>query len=170
MFFPMQFAKDSFYVALRDRLAALNPARVVYLDGASRPAVIVAENRAPGATVPFDDAFYLRWGAVRTVASTQHARRPLLALDCVISYRTSGTADNSFTDRGRTVATLDLELLSIGSPGVTAKQDFSQASVLDLGTKVLWRRPQLSDLEVVGSELRRSAPLTIFFFPEVELP
>jgi hypothetical protein len=166
----MQFAKDSFYVALRDRLAALNPARVVYLDGASRPAVIVAENQAPGSTVPFDNAFYLRWGAARTVASTQHARRPLMALDCVISYRTSGTEENSFSDRGRTLAALDLELLTICSPGVTAKEDFSQAPVLDLGTKVLWRRPQLGDPEVLGSELRRLAALTIFSFPEVDLP
>ncbi len=166
----MQFAKDSFYVALRDRLAALNPARVVYLDGASRPAVIVAENQAPGSTVPFDNGFYLRWGAARVVANTQRARRPLLALDCVISYRTSGAADNSFTDRGRTMAALDLELLAITSPGQTAKQDFSQAPVVDLGTKVLWRRPQLGDAEAVGSELRRSAALTVFFFTEVELP
>lgn len=165
----MQFAKDSFYVALRDRLAALNPARVVYLDGANRPAVIVAENQAPGSTVPFYNAFYLRWGAARVVASTQRARRPLVALDCVIFYRTSGTEDNSFTDRGRTLAALDLELLAITSPGATAKQDFSQAPVLDLGTKVLWRRPQLGDLETAGSELRRSATLTIFFFPEEDL-
>jgi len=166
----MQFAKDSFYVALRDRLAALNPARVVYLDGASRPAVIVAENQAPGSTVPFDNAFYLRWGAARVVPGTQHARRPLMALDCILSYRTSGTEDNSFSDRGRTLAALDLELLSIASPGVTAKQDYSQAPVLDLGSKILWRQPQLSDVEVVGSGLRRSAACTILFFPEVDLP
>lgn len=166
----MQFAKDSFFVALRDRLAALNPARVVYLDGANRPAVIVAENQPPGSLVPFDNTFYLRWGAARIVASTQHARRPLFALDCVISYRTSGTEDNSFADRGRTLAALDLELLTICSPGVTAKQDFSQAPVLDLGTKILWRRPVLSDLEVLGSQLRRAAAVAVFFFPEVDLP
>ena len=166
----MQSAKDSFYVALRDRLAALNPARVVYLDGASRPAVIVAENQAPGSAVPFDNAFYLRWGAARVAPGTQHARRPFLALGCVLSYRTSGTEENSFSDRGRTLAALDLELLAIASPGLTAKQDYSQAPVLDLGTKVLWRHPQLGDAEVAGSELRRSAALTIFFFPEVDLP
>ena len=165
----MQFAKDSFYVALRDRLAALNPARVVFLDGANRPAVIVAENQAPAAAVPFDNTFYLRWGAARVVPGAQRAKRSLVALDCVISYRTSGTADNSFSDRGRTLAALDLELLAIASPGVTAKQDFSQAPVLDLGTKVLWRRPQLGDAETVGSELRRSAAATIFFFPEGDL-
>ena len=166
----MQFAKDSFYVALRDRLVALNPARVVFLDGANRPAVIVTENQVPGSAVPFDNAFYLRWGAARVVPGTLRAQRPLEALDCVISYRTSGTAGNSFSDRGRTLAALDLELLTICSPGATAKRDFSQAAIVDLGTKVLWRRPVLSDVEVLGSELRRAAAVTIFFFPEVDLP
>ena len=165
----MQHAKDSFYVALRDRLAALNAARVVFLEGANRPAVIVAENQAPASAVPFDNAFYLRWGAARVLPGTLRARRPLMALDCAISYRTSGTADNSFSDRGRTLAALDLELLTICSPGVTAKQDFSQAPVRDLGTKVLWRRPVLADVEVIGSELRRAAAVTIFFFPEADL-
>ena len=116
MFAFMQHAKDSFYVALRDRLAALNPARVVFLDGANRPAVIVAENQTPASAVPFDSAFYLRWGAARVLPGAQRARRPLMALDCAISYRTSGTADNSFSDRGRTLAALDLELLAICSP------------------------------------------------------
>ena len=156
--------------SLRDRLAALNPARVVFLDGANRPAVIVAENQAPGSAVPFDNAFYLRWGVARVAPGAQRAKRPLLALDCVISYRTSGTADNSFSDRGRTLAALDLELLAIASPGVTAKQDFSQAPILDLGTKVLWRRPQFGDAEILGNELRRSAAFTILFFPEGDLP
>ena len=165
----MQFAKDSFYVALRDRLAALNPAHVVYLDGANRPAAIVTENQTPASAVPFDNAFYLRWGAARVVPGTQRARRPIMALDCVISYRTSGTADNSFSDRGRTLAALDLELLTIASPGTTAKQDFSQTPVLDLGTKVLWRRPVFSDVEAIGTELRRAAAVTIFFFPEADL-
>ncbi len=36
----MQFAKDSFYMALRERLASLNPQRTVTLNGATRPAVV----------------------------------------------------------------------------------------------------------------------------------
>ena len=37
----MQAAKDSFFMALRDRLMALNPARTVNLDGVSVPGILV---------------------------------------------------------------------------------------------------------------------------------
>ena len=40
----MQSAKDSFYSALRDRLAVVNPGRSVTLQGVARPAIFVAEN------------------------------------------------------------------------------------------------------------------------------
>ena len=40
----MQSAKDTFYVTLRDRLAALNPARTVVVRGMVRPGVLVEEN------------------------------------------------------------------------------------------------------------------------------
>ena len=35
----MQFAKDSFFLALQTRLAGLNPARTVTINGATVPAV-----------------------------------------------------------------------------------------------------------------------------------
>ncbi len=37
----MQAAKDSFYMALRARLAALNPARSMVMDGLTVPAIVV---------------------------------------------------------------------------------------------------------------------------------
>ena len=43
----MQFAKDSFFLALQERLAALNPVRSVTLNGATVPAVVVVENLTP---------------------------------------------------------------------------------------------------------------------------
>ena len=43
----MQFAKDSFFLALQQRLAALNPARTVTLNGATVPAILVVENLPP---------------------------------------------------------------------------------------------------------------------------
>src|SRR5438046_2570039 len=78
----MQSAKDSLYVALRDRLAALDPARVVFLDGAgaSRPAVIVCENEPVTAAPQLPSAFYLSWGAVAAVPASS-ARRPILRLE-----------------------------------------------------------------------------------------
>ncbi len=43
----MQFAKDSFFLALQSRLAGLNPARTVTINGATVPAVLVVENLPP---------------------------------------------------------------------------------------------------------------------------
>src|SRR5664279_746773 len=43
----MQPTKDSFYVALRDRLVVVDPNRTVTLDGATRPAIAVLENEPP---------------------------------------------------------------------------------------------------------------------------
>lgn len=165
----MQHAKDSFYVALRDRLAALNPARTVFLDGVTRPAVIVAENEPSTPSTSLLDAFYLQWGAVREVKKMERGPRPLLALDCVIVYRTIGTEANSSVDRGRVLAALDLELLQISSPPETMKRDYTQATPPDLGTKVFWTRPQVVETVALGTELRRTSKLSVYFYPEVNL-
>ena len=45
----MQNAKDTFYVTLRDRLAAVNPARTMVLRGVTRPGVLVEENELASA-------------------------------------------------------------------------------------------------------------------------
>ncbi|MGH9579686.1 MAG: hypothetical protein ACRD2R_01725 [Terriglobales bacterium] len=165
----MQSAKDTFYVALRDRLAALNPARTVFLDGALRPAVIVVENQPVTPTPPLPDAFYVAWGAVRAVEAAARAPRPLLALDAAISWRTRGSEEASGVDRGRRLAELDAELLQIASRPETAKLDYTQSPPVDLGSRVMWLRPTLGEPQQTGSELRRLAKTTLYFFPEVDL-
>src|SRR3954452_19633103 len=103
----MQFAKDSFYMALRERLAALNPSRTVTLNGATRPAVIVAENEMVTPVEPLPDAFYLEWGPAKTVA--RHAGAlALMQMECVISHHTFGTCATA-VDRGRTLTALHSE-------------------------------------------------------------
>jgi hypothetical protein len=174
----MQFTKDSFCMALRERLAALNPQRTVTLSGATRPAVIVAENELVIPIEPLPDAFYIEWGAAQ-MAARQTGRRELMEMDCVISYHTFGTVESG-VDRGRTLGELDTELLSISQPQHTAKQDYTQAPSAGLGTNILWTAPVLG--KVAGSEappnerlprgttgvrLERSATLKVFFFPEV---
>jgi hypothetical protein len=139
----MQFAKDSFYVALRDRLAAINPSRTVYLDGALRPAVVVAENEQITAGGPLPNVFYLAWGGARAVAAWEQARRPMLALDCTVSYWTAGTPDQQGVDRGRLKAALDSEFLRMCSPRWVRKRDYTQSPPTDLGSAIYWTRPQL---------------------------
>lgn len=159
-----QSAKDSFYAALRARLAALNPQRTVTLAQQDVPAILVEENEAPNSAQPLCDCFYVRYGAVYPLNPSSSALAPF-TLDCVISYRTRGTRDDA-TDRGRMLSTLDSELLAIAAPPRTAHSDYTQTPPLDLGTPVFWSLPQLGAIDSVGAELRRSAQLTIFFYSQ----
>jgi hypothetical protein len=171
----MQFSKDSFYMALRERLAALNPQRVALLNGVTRPAVIVAENEAVVPVEPLADTFYIEWGAVK-IAAGQSSPKPLMSMECVISHHTLGTV-NSEVDRGRTLAQLDTELLSICHPPHTAKQDFTQSPSADLGSNIFWTTPELGEVSgIIAREstnkrvqLERKTRLTVFFFSEVDI-
>ncbi len=174
----MQFTKDSFYMALQTRLAALNPQQTVTLSGATRPAVIVAENELVIPIVPLPNAFYIEWGAAQ-VAARQTGSRELMEMECVISYHTFGTVESG-VDRGRTLAALDTELLTICQPQHTSKRDYTQAPSVDVGTNIVWTAPVLG--KVAGSEappnqalprgtegvrLERVVSLKVLFFPEV---
>jgi len=175
----MQFTKDSFYMTLLERLVALNPQQMVTLNGTTRPAIIVAENELVVPIVPLPDTFYIEWGAAQVVPR-QVGSKALLAMDCIISYHTFGTAESG-VDRGRALAALDMELLSICQPPSTSKEDYSQSPSVDLGTKISWTQPSLG--KVLGSEaakneglprgtegvrLERSASLKVLFFSEVD--
>ena len=52
----MQNAKDSFYMALRTRLAAINPERTILLRGAVRPGILAEEAEAPFSQLPNDQS------------------------------------------------------------------------------------------------------------------
>ena len=188
----MQSAKDSFYVALRDRLANLNPQRTVSLDGNNRAAVVVVENESITAAGPLPEAFYLGWGNVQPVTAMRTGQPPLLAMECTISYWTGGSSDMQGVDRGRVMAQLDFELLSICSPSSTPKLDYSQTPPVSLGTNVLWTLPEMRmktqpqlpgvapQWAVMGEQLvasppdsvpvirlERAASLTVYFYPGV---
>lgn len=174
----MQFTKDTFYITLRDRLAASNPSRVISVDGAMRPAIVVAENEVVIPVRPLPDAFYLEWGQAQPVAQ-QLGDHAIFSLECVISYHTFGTVESG-VDRGRSLASLDTDLLNITQPGSAPKCDYTQTPAAALGTNIVWSTPHLG--KIVGSEssrneglpratcgirLERSASLRVFFFPEI---
>jgi hypothetical protein len=160
----LQSAKDSFYVALRERLAALNPQRTVNLAGQDVPAILVEENEAASPAQPLPDCFYLRYGAVRSLNPNSAALAPC-AVDCTISYRTRGTRDDA-TERGRTLSSLDAELLAIADPPRAAHCDYTQTPAADLGVPVFWTTPQLAAIESDGAQLSRGAQLIIHFYAE----
>ncbi len=160
-------------MALRERLAALNPARTVTINGITKPAIIVAENEVVVPVEPLPDAFYIEWGPAALVEGQGGLRR-LMEMDCVISHHTLGSTESG-VDRGRQLTALDTELLSICQPSNTAKQDFSQSPSLDLETRIVWSGPEFGELSGVITQerstqrirLERKAKLKVFFFPEV---
>jgi hypothetical protein len=187
----MQFAKDSFFLALQQRLAGLNPARTVTINGATLPAVLVTENLPPASGEPQPNTFYIEWGNASIVGG--HARNSaLMSLECVISYYTLGTVQ-SMVDRGRVLGQLDDELLGICQPTNTEKYDYTQSPSADLGTSVFWNQPTFEEATTSGVEdntlayqgravrramytqayqdgrVERRASLTVFFFSEVTL-
>lgn len=172
----MQFAKDSFYLALRARLAALNPGRVVNVNGLVRTAMLVIENEPTGSWLP--DAFYLDWGSARAVDGFKDGMRPLLSLDCTISYYSRGSCESA-VDRGRVLAALDNELFSICRPPSTPKLDFTKSPSVDLGTKIFWSDPIVTELIKPGDPrglrdrtdfpFQHAAEVVVYFFPEADL-
>ncbi len=187
----MQFAKDSFFLALQTRLLGLNPGRTVTINGATVPAVLVVENLPPASAEPQPDTFYIEWGSAAVVGG--HAGdSALMSLECVISYYTLGTVQ-SMVDRGRVLGQLDNELLGICQPTSTEKYDYTQSPSADLGTSVFWNQPKFQEVMTSGVEdntlayqgravrramyerayqdgrVERRAALTVFFFSEVTL-
>jgi len=186
----MQFAKDSFFLALQQRLASLNPARTVTINGATVPAVVVVENLPPSSAEPQPNAFYIEWGTADVVEG-RAGSGALMSLNVVISYYTFGSVP-SMVDRGRVLAELDDELLGICQPPNTEKRDYTQAPSADLGTMVFWGQPSFTEGKGNGlywgrvsfpertksgvtdeaegqqdARVERKARLTIYFFSEV---
>lgn len=161
----MQATKDSFYVALRTRLAAANPQRTVTIDGASRPGIVVVENERPVSGPAACDVFYLHWGSVKTLPMPGST---LCAMECTISYSTAGTSANGGEDRGRMLAAMDSDLLAIVAPRQTAKCDYGNGTGFALGSTLFWTQPVLS--EAAGESpvyAGRKAALIVYFYPEV---
>jgi len=166
----MQAAKDSFYMALRDRLAALNPARTLVRDGVTVPAIAVRENLEPRFTEVQAGVFYVEFGELLVAESS----RPMLGMDCRIWYASEGTAGGSGVDRGRVLAEMDQELIRICNPPHTEMLDYTQIPAEDLGAGVFWTLPELGDAPdtkagkqqrgASAGRIARQAQLRIYFF------
>lgn len=176
----MRFAKDSFFVALRDRLAVVNPGRTIALDGQTRPAVVALENEPVTAADPaaivnpltlttlqrprVANAFYLNWGAARVVAQT--GAQPLLALECSIGFSARGEESGAGQERGRRFGELMEELLQILSPARCDKADYTSGTPTLLGSSIFWTPPRFAAPQFAAAEIRGSANVTLFFSPE----
>ncbi len=90
-----------------------------------------------------------------------------MALDCTISYYTSGAEQNGWLDRGRDLASLDNDLLAICAPAHTAKCDYSSGSPVPSGSSIFWTQPVLGAAKIAPADVGREVTLTVFFYPEV---
>jgi len=172
----MQAAKDSFFMALRSRLAALNPERVIAIDGQTVPGIVVRENMEPRFNEAHPEVFYLDWGEFLIAESS----RPMLAMDCSIWYASEGTSGGTGVDRGRMLAQMDVELLKICDPPHTELADYSQTPSADLGSGIFWTVPEIgrdpgdSPIAKQGwsagtARVAHYAQLKVYFFlPEVD--
>jgi len=165
----MQAARDTFYVALRGRLAAINPGRTIVLRGQVRPGILVEENELPTAFQPVD-AFSIRWTSTRVDTA---GPLPLLAMECQISYATDGNASNGGMDRGRLLAAMDGELLAAlnQTPHSAPKMNYSGvagtgAAPVPMATSIFWSQPTFAPATAVGERIERSATVQVFSYQE----
>ena len=158
----MQNAKDSFYMALRTRLAAINPERTILLRGAVRPGILVEEAEAPLSQIP-NDVYVLRW--IGLCVDLDQAS-PMVAEQCEILYQTCGTQSFGGLDRGRTLSEMDEEVAAMVQPFYTPKLNYTATPPAEMITKVFWDEPRFSPIVTQRDLLSRSANLMGYSYQE----
>jgi hypothetical protein len=158
----MQNAKDSFYMALRSRLATLNPERTIVLRGALRPGILVEEAEAPFSQAP-SDVFVMRWIGLGIDVNLDAA---LVAAECEIVYQTCGCQSFGGLDRGRALSAMDEELLSILQPFSTPKLSFIATPPAPMLTQVFWDEPAFGPVATQKDRLGRSVKLMVYSYQE----
>jgi hypothetical protein len=158
----MQNAKDSFYLAMRSRLAAINPQRSALVRGALRPGILLEEAEAPFAQPPAD-VFVLRWSGLGVETELPSA---MTAMECEISYCTSGTQAFGGLDRGRLLAAMDRELIAILQPPSTPKVNYTVQPAPPMQTQVFWDEPAFASINVQRDRVSRSARVTVYSYQE----
>src|ERR1039457_4607862 len=158
----MQNAKDSFYIALRTRLATVNPDRTTLLRGAVRPGILVEEAEAPFSQLP-NDVFVLRWTGL---AADMDLVSTMAAEQCEITYQTCGTQSFGGLDRGRALSEMDEELMAMLQPFYTPKSNYTAKPPAAWLTQVCWDEPGITPIVVQRDLLSRSAKVMVYSYQE----
>ena len=158
----MQNAKDSFYMALRARLTAINPERTILLRGAVRPGILVEEAEAPFSQLP-NDVFVLRWTGL---AADMDLASAMAAEQCEITYHTCGTQSFGGLDRGRALSAMDEELMAMLQPFYTPKLNYVSTPPAAMLTQVFWDEPVFAPAAMNRDRLGRSASVMVYSYQE----
>ena len=130
----MQNAQNTFYITLRNRLAALNPNRTIYLRGVTRPGILVESNELVVAQPP-SDVFVLRWIGLH---NDPYLSEVLLQMECEIGYMTEGTTANLGMDRGAMLTEMDAELIALVQPNTAQKMNYAPSTAVPMETRIFW--------------------------------
>jgi hypothetical protein len=158
----MQNAKDSFYMALRTRLTAINPERTILLRGAVRPGILVEEAEAPFSQFP-NDVFVLRW---LSLAVDMDLATTMAGEQCEIVYQTCGTQSFGGLDRGRALSAMDEELMAMIQPFYTPKLNYTTTPPSAMLTQVFWDEAIFSPVVTQRDRLSRSATVLVYSYQE----
>jgi hypothetical protein len=158
----MQNAQNTFYMTLRNRLAALNPNRTIYLRGVTRPGILVESNELVTAQAP-PDVFILRWTGLR---NDPYLAEVLLQMECEIEYMTEGSQANLGMDRGVGLTEMDAELMSLLQPNTAVKMNYGSTPASAMETQVFWTEATFGAVEVKRDRLSRTAKVSVFTYEE----
>lgn len=164
----MQNAKDTFFTVMRDRLMARNPGRTVVIRGAARPGLVVEENEI-ALPVVLPDCFRMRW--VNTETRLERSL-PLVVMSCDLVYETAGNLASAGMERGRALAGMDAEVLSIVSQAPMRATKVSYAGLakgdaaVALQSAIWWSAPVFGEASSNGALLRRTAHVTVMSYEE----
>ncbi len=158
----MQNAQNTFYITLRNRLAALNPNRTIYLRGVTRPGILVESNELVVAQPP-SDVFVLRWSGLY---NDPYLSEVLLQMECEIAYMTEGTTGNLGMDRGAMLTQMDAELIALLQPNTTQKMNYAPATAVAMETQIFWSEATFQPVKIERDRLLRTAAVSVFSYEE----
>jgi hypothetical protein len=158
----MKNAKDTFYVTLRDRLAAVNPDRTFVLRGLMRPGIMVLENEMVSAELPAD-VFILRWTELQV--DTLQAM-PVATMRCEIQYFTDGNSDSAGMDRGCALTAMDTALMKILTPQTAAKRNYGTLPASAMQSFIFWGDAVFESVAVNAERLERLVRVDVTSYEE----
>jgi hypothetical protein len=158
----MQNAKDTFYVTLRNRLAAVNPERTFVLRGVARPGIMVLENEMVSAELP-PDVFILHWTELQ-VDTTQ--AMPVAMMRCEIQYFSDGDSDNAGMNRGRALTEMDAELAKMLTPQAATKMNYGTVPASAMQSNIFWSDAVFESVAVNAERVQRLARVDVYSYEE----
>lgn len=158
----MQNAKDSFYMALRTRLAGVNPQRTVLVRGAVRPGIVMEEAEAASGQTP-QDVFVVRWLGMGADADLPTR---MVAAECEITYATCGSQSFGGLDRGRALSAMDEELMAMLQPLWTPKMSYMATPPAQLATRVFWDEAVWGPVVTQRDRVSRGARVMVYSYQE----